>query len=130
MTKNLETLKILTENLTSFKTITRAKGNGYLELDLINGTALGWNILYEKGLSVDKWFISKGSIFQEHSHKAKEIITVYQGTMILKIEDGREIELKLGDTYYIAPNIKHSSEYPEDCFFITITIPTEKGFPK
>ena len=126
---NLDKLKRLTNNLVSFDEITKTRGKGYLELEMINGTALGWNLLHEKDISVDKWFVSKGSTFPNHVHEELEILTVFQGIMIMKI-DGKEVELKKGSTYYITPNMEHSAHYPDDCFFITITIPCGEGFPK
>ena len=103
--------------------------NGGKKYTIDFGTLLGWFIWKEENtIGVHRWFNSKGSVFQEHAHAEKEIIIVYDGIMEIAGECGKKI-LKPGDHYYIKPGEAHCALFPEDCWYITITMPRTKEFP-
>jgi quercetin dioxygenase-like cupin family protein len=106
------------------------KSGGYAEYKMDKGDCFSW-FIHRSGndIAIHRWFISKGTIFPGHTHKEKEWLIVYNGAMDLYLDGGRKIELRKGDSYYVLPDVIHWSEYPEDCRFITITIPPAKEFP-
>ncbi len=151
----LDKLKELTESLPSFPPLVKAEdlkgyssvirlngiptvrdipvdtaSNGYLEYKMDTGECFSW-FIHRSGndIAVHRWFITKGTIFPKHVHPEKEWLIVYTGAMDLFLENGDMIELRKGDSYYVLPNMVHWSTYPEDCKFITITIPPAKEFP-
>jgi len=126
MGENLELLKELTATLPPFPA-----GEifpNYSKYKMEKGTVMSWH-LFDRGdkVAVDKWFASKDTVFSNHIHHAKEIIVIYEGKMTLYIGD-KTTYLATGDVICIDPNQLHSSTIPEDCWFITITIPPAKEF--
>ena len=104
--------------------------SGYAEYKMDEGECFSW-FIHRSGndIAVHRWFITKGTKFPEHTHPEKEWLIVYGGVMELFLEDGTKITLNKGDSYYVLPNMKHWSTYPENCKFLTITIPPAKEFP-
>ena len=58
----------------------------------------------------------------------KEWLIIYKGTMEL-LRGGEKTVLKVGDSILIEPKIKHCAYFPEECKYITITIPPAEEFP-
>lgn len=106
-----------------------ATNAGYKEYKMKEGECFAW-FIHRSGndVAVHRWFNSRGTKFPEHSHAEKELKVIYQGTMQLT-RNGKTEVLKKGDFVYIEPNSVHSSTFPEDCKYITITIPPAKEFP-
>jgi quercetin dioxygenase-like cupin family protein len=126
----LDKLKVLTDKLNKFPAATygEGEGGGYAEYSIGDGECFSW-VVHRSGndLSVHRWFITKGSVLKDHIHTEREWIIVYQGEMLMEV-DGVETLLKKGDSVTMQPGQKHSSTYPQDCKFITVTIPTSKDF--
>ena len=127
-TSNLERLKILTAQL-PIKFYPNQTKKNFVEVKMEHGTGLGWGLLEDKKANVSQWFSSKGSKFPLHNHESKEWVIVYEGTAELMDKDGVVILLKRGDSHYNLPNEEHQAYFPEDCWYITITIPSAEGFP-
>ena len=127
-TSNLEKLRELTEKLPFPKHISKIKKN-FVEVKMEVGTGLGWGLLEDKKTNVSQWFSSKGSKFPLHTHDSKEWIIVYEGTCELTDKDGEVHVIKRGDSHYNLPQEKHQAYFPEDCWYVTITIPSAEGFP-
>jgi quercetin dioxygenase-like cupin family protein len=96
-------------------------GNGYREYKAGQGTAFSW-VLHRVGntLLVQRWFMSAGSEWKDHSHPGIEIVYIYEGE-IKMIVDGKETICKKGDVLKIEPNIIHSGMFPVDTKVIVIT---------
>jgi quercetin dioxygenase-like cupin family protein len=96
-------------------------GNGYREWKAGEGTAFSW-VLHREGnnLLVQRWFISAGSAWKDHSHPGTEIIYVYEGIMKMTI-DNKESVYEKNDILQIKPNIVHSAIFPVDTKVIVIT---------
>ena len=101
----------------------------YREYKMTKGECFAWFIHRSgKDVAVHRWFNSKGSEFPEHAHLEKEWLIIYKGTMEL-LRGGEKTVLKVGDSILIEPKIKHSAYFPEECKYITITIPPAEEFP-
>jgi len=103
--------------------------NGYIEYKMNEGDCFAW-FIHRSGneVAVHRWFNSKGTKFPEHIHPEKEYIVIYKGIMEL-IKNGEKHILEVGDFVYNEPLIIHSAFFPEDCKYITVTIPPSKEFP-
>ena len=102
---------------------------GYTSYEMNEGECFSW-FIHRSGndVAVHRWFVTRGTIFPEHIHSEKEWLIVYSGSMDILVDDKTHVVLKKGESYYVLPGVKHSSTYPEDCKFLTITIPPSKEF--
>lgn len=125
---NLEKLKILTENLPSFPEKILDDDYGYREYKMDAGTCFSW-FIHRSGnnIAVHRWFNSSGTEFQIHVHLEKEWIIIYEGSMEFIMGDIITL-LKKGDYVVTEPNIPHAAHFPEDCKYITVTIPPSKDY--
>jgi quercetin dioxygenase-like cupin family protein len=103
--------------------------NVYKEYKMEGGECFAWFIHRSANdIAVHRWFNSEGSIFPEHTHPEKEWIIVYRGKMELT-KGGVTQLLEAGDYSYNEPLVSHKAYFPEDCRYITVTIPPAKEFP-
>ncbi len=98
-------------------------------MDMDKGTSLMFGLLNEPSISCAKQFVSKGSIFPQHTHNQKEFLIVYEGEMLLEME-GNQYVLGIGGCIYINPGVEHGATFSSDCWFIAITIPQTEGWPQ
>jgi len=127
----LDKLKTLTARLNQFPVPESTHGegsNGYAEYDLGSGSSFSW-VIHRSGndISIHRWFITRGSILKNHVHTEREWLIIYRGEMVVEIGDTKT-HLKKGESMMVEPGVLHSSTYPEDCRFISVTIPTSKDF--
>lgn len=122
---NLMKLREVTKNLP----FVIDSNNGYREYRAGEGTVFSW-ILHRIGnaLLVQRWFMSAGSIWKEHSHKGIEVVFIYEGSVEITTE-GKTIYYHAGDTFVFGRNILHSAYYKEDTKGIVILFdPIEEGY--
>lgn len=124
---SLEELRKLTYSLPAFPDLVNCS-DGVVEYKMETGTCLGWCIFKTDSIGVHRWYNSAGTIFPEHAHDEWEMIVVYEGTLILHSQ-GEKNYLKETDFFINEPNVKHWAEFPEECRYVTITIPPSKEFP-
>lgn len=86
-----------------------------------------WDLLWIPQISVTKFFVSKGSKFQEHKHDGRETIYVTSGRMTVYLE-GRSVEVLPKKPFYILPGVVHSSTYKEDTWGIVVCVPAESEY--
>jgi quercetin dioxygenase-like cupin family protein len=103
--------------------------SSYKEYKMDQGECFAW-FIHRSGndVAVHRWFNSKGSVFPEHSHPEKEWIIVYRGVMEIS-QDGTTRRLEAGDYSYSEPFVRHGAYFPEECRYLTVTIPPAKEFP-
>lgn len=133
MSENLEKLKLLTEQL-NFRDIVERRHKNVIEMDMDQGTCIGFNLFRSPKVSVARFFASKDSIIPKHTHESMEYIMVYEGEMKTTIydEDGeirQELGATIGDSIRITPNYNHSHSFSCDTWSIVVTIPEEEAFP-
>ncbi len=64
-----------------------------------------------KDMTLGKCVIKPGCENPMHSHpNCSEILVVIQGLILHTIEDGKEIEMKQGDTITLPPNLPHKAK--------------------
>jgi quercetin dioxygenase-like cupin family protein len=130
---NIDKLKELTEELTnggsSSFPLPILSRNGYSEYKMDKGMSFAWHI-HRSGndIAIHRWFSEKGVIFPTHSHKEKEWIIIYSGSMELQKEGKTQVFVK-GDYIRNNPYIEHGAYFPEDCKYITIMMPPSKEYP-
>jgi quercetin dioxygenase-like cupin family protein len=127
---NLDKLRSLTPNLPNFGDFVKSTMSNFVELSMERGNGFGWNLMNEEEIAVAKWFGSSGSVFPKHSHKEREYIIVYKGSMEILYDDRENKSLKEGGCVFHESNVPHSAIFIEDCWFLAITIPASKDWPK
>lgn len=130
---SLNKLKEITANLFNFPDLLANwnRKDHVQELKMAQGTGFGWNILFIPGiLSVDKWFLSKDSVFEKHVHEEKEWIIVYSGNLhVIHTKENKEFLLHKGESCYNNILQEHLVYTSEDTWCLTVTIPPAQGFP-
>lgn len=112
-------------DLTSFIT---AVYNGVVEYDTGEGTILGFPLYNTPRVAVQRHFLSAGTVFGSHTHEEKEWIMVYEGELMITIEEEEET-LSLSDYVCIDIGLKHSLRAVVDTWLICVSIPAAKGYP-
>lgn len=127
----LQKLRDLTSHLPEFPCPIDEDSSGkYSEYKMEKGECFSWFIHRSANdIAVHRWFCSKGTVFPEHTHREREWIIIYRGTMVMH-KGGEKITLHKGDFIVNEPGISHSSTYPSDCRFLTIMVPPSPDFPK
>jgi len=129
MSKNLEILRAMVDNLPPFPECKDIKGDVKL-YDMKEGDCEGIRLFQEDNIiNVSRWKSSKGTLFPRHIHDSVEVIIVYKGSMNLTLGDGFRRNIVVGDHAYIPPKTTHKAHFPDDCEYVTITIPPAEGFP-
>lgn len=133
--ENLNLLKELTEELPAIPKLeqfihnTGDKGK-YIEYKADSGTAIGFNLLWQTRVAVQKTFLSANTIFPRHMHEGIELIIVFEGLLEVECEGGELKVLDVGDVIQIKEKIPHHARSIKDSWLIVITIPADKDFPK
>ncbi len=128
MHKGMEALRSLTERLPQFPKPKNGVAE-YKEFRMKCGSCFGRTLLMEKEIAIHRWFNSFGTEFPPHQHKCDEWIFVFSGTMALHQEGCEEVRLGEGDCHHNGPGIVHCATFPEDCRYVTVTMPPAEGFP-
>ena len=127
--ENLIKLKVLTESL-RFKDIVRGNAAGeIIELDMIKGTSYMVGLYKNTIMAVARNYASAGCEFPEHNHEEWELLLIYEGEMHLKT-GGKTRILKPKQFYYLNPGEDHSAYFPEETWFLAITMPASGSWPE
>lgn len=124
---SLDILRDLTPTLAQFPPVVIEKNN-YVEWQVKNGKCFAWSLLHEPSISICRSFLSKGTIFPKHKHEEREWLIVYEGKLTVYILDDC-IELFVGQSTIIEPDIEHSIMADEDTMVLGVTIPASKEYP-
>lgn len=131
----LNKLKELTENLPEIPTLSELIHNpgnyrNYVEYKVDSGTCIGFGLLNQKEVSVQKLFLSKGTTFPSYAHnKEKEIWVLYEGELSVTNNNKTRI-LIVGDIVGFNPGDLHEITAIKDTWLITTAIPSMDGYPK
>ena len=101
---------------------------GFVQYDMQEGTCLGFALLSEPGIGVQKSFMSSGSIFGEHQHDSVEWLIVYDGHLEVELED-KLTDLEPGGSVRIPEQTWHTVRALRDTWLIGVTVPMEAGYP-
>lgn len=132
--KNLEELIPLLSDLT----ISNSPDTEYDVGDI--GTCFGFYIYQNDKIAVQRAFMSKGTMFPNHTHDEKEYVVVYMGKIKVLTKNKRHLSgaeskkldypiLGVGDGIFFKQGEPHSVEALEDSWLICMTIPPGKGYP-
>jgi len=103
------------------------------------GTFIGFGLHKEKGVAVQRVFMSKGTNIPEHQHSENEYALCYSGKFELITEgnnvmvNGTKSEsphiLTPGDAAFFPPDTKHSAIILKDTWIVCVTIPASEEYP-
>tara|TARA_Y100000310_G_scaffold345432_1_gene464967 strand:- start:5428 stop:5835 length:408 start_codon:yes stop_codon:yes gene_type:complete len=125
-------LKILRELTPQLPALVRS-GTTTIEYNIENGECFGFGLYNNGKVAVQRNFISKGSLFPEHTHGETEHIVIYSGSLTFVVDgESKKLSADIPEENHILipPNTQHSViEVEEDCWIIGITIPAGEGYP-
>lgn len=127
-TSNIEILRELTHLLRFPPRQEYRDDIGASSYKIHRGNALAWNLFNIPSIAVSRWFLPANTKFQAHIHNENEYIIVYEGKMMLTVEDKTYI-LGVGDTCFIPSKSVHAATMECDCCCIAITIPRAQEYP-
>jgi len=129
MSDNLKKLEELTPKLPSLVNHYGASVDMVAYMSHDGGsTCLGFRLWREPGVAVQRAFMPKGCVLDNHCHDEKEILVVYSGQMNIVFSD-RTVSLFASDVLEIPPLSVHRAEAVENTWCIGITIPAAEGYP-
>ena len=103
---------------------------GFKQHKMDCGNSFSWALLDEAGISAAKWFNSAGTAFPLHSHKQKEWIIPYIGSMYLTVDGHDEVRLGHGEGVMIPADTAHRARFLEDTFYLAICVPRNPDWPR
>ena len=123
----LAKLKELTEHLPSFEDLV---GNSCTatEVETLKGNIFMFGLYNVPGISVARAFMSANTEIELHTHAEFELFVVYEGKMVLNVED-KVFEVEVRQSGYVLPNMPHSAYFPVDTKVVAIAIPSSEGYP-
>lgn len=132
---NIEHLKTLTDNLPPIPKLSEMIHNpgsvrSYIEYDVEDGSAIGFGLLSQKEVGVQKLFISSGTTFPNHIHdKEVEFGILFEGKLEVEINGEKQIVEKGECVKFCCKDI-HGARALEDTWLIAVSIPRIDGYPK
>lgn len=124
---NLRRLAELTEKLPPMLSVIDSDvTHSYKEYRVNGGVCFNLGLYrYRNIVTVDRWYLSGGVDYPEHTHEEQEMIFVYEGSMEITFSrDGRRITVKAGEHITVPPKTPHSAYFPERTRAITIMYPS------
>ena len=133
-----EELARLTENLPpvpKFDSIAQLPVMGNVIEYVGEGTTIGFPIIWQKGVAVQKAFMTSRAEIETHVHEfSNEILIVISGRLIVTINKGAEKEsvtvVEEGDSITIKRNTPHFVMAAIDTWSLAITLPADKFYPQ
>jgi quercetin dioxygenase-like cupin family protein len=84
-------------------------------------------VIHTDLVTLARWELSKGALFQEHQHPSEQISMIEHGRMRFTLPDGQH-EAGPGDILRIPPNTPHSAEVLEDCLALDVFSPRREDW--
>ncbi len=126
---NIQKLQQLTDELPSLSKFIKAEHEEYIEYKSEgDGTFMGFGLYTNSDVSVQRVFLSKGTIVSEHTHKEREWGMVYKGKVLVRYR-GEEHEYDVGSCLFCEVGESHSGIALEDTWVMFVTIPAGEGYP-
>lgn len=130
----IDTLKQLTNDLPAIPKLDDLIHNAgfnrnYIEYEVPSGTCIGFGLLNQKEVSVQKVVMTEGCNFPYHEHTSFEILVIFKGKLEVEI-DGEKSILTIGDKVRFDKETPHAAHALEETWMIAISIPKDDGYPK
>lgn len=129
MNKRMEELEAVAKKINGLSKFILEVGENSIEYDIDGGKCYGIGLLSQAEISVQKAFMSKGSIFPKHNHEVSEWLLVYEGKLLIDYCDETQEEISVGEAVHFLPGKDHRVIALEDTKYIGIVIPTTGGYP-
>jgi len=84
-------------------------------------------VIHAELVTLARWELSKGAIFQKHQHPNEQISMIQRGRMRFVLPEGPR-EIGPGDILRIPPNTPHSAEVLEDCIAVDVFSPRREDW--
>lgn len=125
----LKELKELTPRLPDLMEIVRSFNGDCVVYDLDVGETIGFGLLKNPLVAVQKARLTPGAEFPLHLHNEIEHLILYKGDLTINFSNGERVNMILGDHCKIIPGEAHSCYTKGGAWLIAITIPASEGYP-
>ncbi len=105
-------------------------GQPHQEIKIEDGDYQSFALFNSPEISVARSFVSKGVEFPEHIHNEREYVLIYSGSVMVRQGSEKERLLEAGEVMIFEPSTLHYTRTLEDTWFISMTIPFSKDYPK
>ena len=132
--QNLKKLEELTDKLPPIPTLSNFssfdENSNIINYTVNAGTAIGFQLLSEPKIVIQKTFLSIGTLFPLHTHNQSiEYLLVYDGKLKISFENGDISIIGEKEQFCVKPNRAHKVQALEDTWAIAIIIPREADYP-
>ena len=86
-------------------------------------------VIHTDLVTLARWQLSKGALFQEHQHPNEQISMIQSGRMRFRLPNEQR-EVGPGDILRIPPNTPHSAEVLEDCLALDVFSPPREDWKR
>lgn len=125
----IDDLRKITKELPSLDQIL-SNNMSMVEYRVEQGTCYGFPTYRDDRISIQRMFLSQGTVFPRHSHdESIEFYIVYKGNIEHFIYNtGEKINLVPSSCMKIAPKVEHSLTALEDSELVVIKIPPDEKY--
>lgn len=85
-------------------------------------------LAYSPNLMNVELHFDKGAVGAMHSHPHEQIGYIIEGSLLYKEEGCEDVVLNTGDSYLVAPNVKHGIECLSEVKLLDIFTPMREDF--
>ena len=130
MSDGLKELQELTKKLPSIDYVLN-KNASIVEYPTIVGTCFGFPLFRNDKVSIQRAFLSKGTIYPEHTHTGStEYYILYKGLIAYRDHTTDKIKhLRPGDSIKVDVNQNHSLHALEDSEIVVVRVPPDSAYP-
>jgi quercetin dioxygenase-like cupin family protein len=130
MEDNIKKLEFLTDQLLDHVPI-KVEKPGFIEYDTIKGCSVAFALKNRPNCAVADCRMTKGTYFDWHAHNECEILVVFEGELMVYVQDKDELIVKDSEVVRFAPGIVHKVEAITDLVkLIAITVPASVVYPE
>lgn len=84
-------------------------------------------LCHDDGVMLVRFRFEAGAVGAEHSHPHKQVSVIESGVFDVRI-DGNTQRLSAGDSYLVAPNLKHGAVAVEPGVIVDVFVPLREDF--
>ena len=129
MTDGIRRLEELVPKLPVLNDLVVSQGCDSVEYDAADGTCVGYGLYKTPDVSVQRAFMSKGTVFPVHAHEATEVLTIYKGKAMISCDGIPDRVIGPGQSCYFPKGSGHSVKALEDTWMIAVAVPMIEGYP-
>ena len=129
MTDDIRRLEELVPKLRVLNDFVASENLNCIEYETADGTCVGHGLYKSPEVSVQRAFMSAGTVFPTHIHDATEVLTLYKGKARVECDGMPDRVIGPGESCYFPKGSGHTVEALEDTWMIAVAVPMIEGYP-